>query len=115
MFFGNRLKELRLERGLQQEDIAKILNIHRATISRYENNQREPDVNTIINLAQYFEVSSDWLLGITNIKVSIEKLNNHAINLQKIYEIYCQLSKENQELLITFADFLATRPTTKHN
>ena len=61
--FAARLIALRKERGLSQEDIGKIINKKRSTISGYETEGKEPDIDTICVLADYFDVSTDYLLG----------------------------------------------------
>lgn len=66
--FGNRLHTLRKERKLRQEDMAKQLGIARTTYAMYEQGNREPDYNTLIKLATFFEVSIDYLLGTTEIR-----------------------------------------------
>ncbi|WP_166695562.1 helix-turn-helix domain-containing protein [Bacillus cereus] len=66
--FGTRLHTLRKERKLRQEDMAKQLGIARTTYAMYEQGNREPDYNTLIKLATFFEVSIDYLLGTTEIK-----------------------------------------------
>ena len=58
-----RLKELRLKAGKTQNDIAKLLGVTRPAYTRYENGEREPDLNTIKALADYYQVSVDFLLG----------------------------------------------------
>jgi transcriptional regulator with XRE-family HTH domain len=63
--FGTRLHTLRKERKLRQEDMAKQLGIARTTYAMYEQGKREPDYNTLIKLATFFEVSIDYLLGTT--------------------------------------------------
>lgn len=68
MAFGNRLRELRLERKMTQEDLAKIAKVARATIGRYETDERFPDQEVLKKLANFFEVSIDWLLGETDIR-----------------------------------------------
>ena len=55
--FGTRLHTLRKERKLRQEDMAKQLGIARTTYAMYEQGNREPDYNTLIKLATFFEVS----------------------------------------------------------
>lgn len=65
--FGTRL-HARKERKLRQEDMAKQLGIARTTYAMYEQGKREPDYNTLIKLATFFEVSIDYLLGTTEIK-----------------------------------------------
>lgn len=58
-----KLKELRIERGIQQKDLAATLGIGANTLSRYENGKREPDNHTLVQLADYFGVSVDYLLA----------------------------------------------------
>lgn len=66
--FGDRLKELRIEKQLTQEELAKIFNTGKASISNYEQNTRLPDANTISRYADYFGVSVDYILGKSNIR-----------------------------------------------
>jgi transcriptional regulator with XRE-family HTH domain len=66
--FGERLKELREEQKLTQEQLAEQLGTSKPTINRYEKNIREPEYDTLINIADYFKVSIDYLLGRTAIR-----------------------------------------------
>ena len=61
-----RLKEIRKKRGITQLKLAMDLNISQNTISRYENGEREADYATLIRLADYFNVSLDYLLERTD-------------------------------------------------
>ena len=61
--FHIRLKESRLEKGLRQRELAEFLNVDQRTISNWENDIREPNIDMIIKIAQYFEISTDYLLG----------------------------------------------------
>ncbi len=63
---GKRLKELRDEKNLLQKDIAKYLNISTSAYGYYEQGKRNPDTETVKNLADFFGVSADYLLGRTN-------------------------------------------------
>lgn len=63
-----RLKALRKERKISQVRLAIDLNLNQNTVSRYENMEREADYKTLILLADYFNVSIDYLLGRTNRK-----------------------------------------------
>ena len=58
-----RLKELRRARGISQLKLAMDLNTNQNTISRYETMEREADYQTLIGIADYFDVSLDYLLG----------------------------------------------------
>lgn len=73
--FDNRLKILRLERGLSQKEVADILGIPVTTLSGYENNKREPNSETLINIANYFNCSIDYLVGRSEVKVDDDVLD----------------------------------------
>ena len=57
-----RLQELRLERNMSQQRLAMELSMTQNTISRYENGEREPGIKELIRIADYFNVSLDYLL-----------------------------------------------------
>lgn len=61
MSFGNKLKQLRLENNMTQEELSNILNVSRATVGRYENDERFPDKNILEKIADFFVVSIDFL------------------------------------------------------
>lgn len=60
---GERLKSLRESEGLTQQELADRLQITRSALSLYETNKREPDNETIRKFADFFEVTTDYLLG----------------------------------------------------
>ena len=66
IILGKRLKELREERGLTQKQVAESLNLHSVTYLHYEKDQREPPLSVLAAMAIYFEVSVDYLLGLTD-------------------------------------------------
>lgn len=67
MEFGDRLKELREEKGITQKDLGKVINISDRVIGYYESNDRFPKDEKILKmLADYFNVSVDYLVGRTN-------------------------------------------------
>lgn len=66
--FGERLKELRLENNLTQEELANEFGLHKTRISQYELNKRQADDNMKKNLANYFNVSLDYIMGNSNIR-----------------------------------------------
>ena len=63
--FAERLKQLREEKGYNQEYVADYLGVKQQTYSRYENNVSEPDIATIQKLTALFKVSADYLLGLS--------------------------------------------------
>ena len=61
-----RLKELRIERKFKLKEVAEKLNVTIRTISRYEDGTREPSVEMIIKFCKLYDVSADYLLGLTD-------------------------------------------------
>lgn len=64
--FATRLKELRLEKGYTQQQIAQMLNIKQQSYIRYEYGTGEPSLDTLAKLATIYEVTTDYLLGLTD-------------------------------------------------
>ena len=64
--FKERLKELRKEKQLSQADLAKELQVSQRSISSWETGFRQPDFETLEQLAKYFGVTTDYLLGVTD-------------------------------------------------
>lgn len=63
-YFGKKLKELRLEKGLSQKELGKIFNVCNQTVSFWETGSREPDFDTLKNLAAFFDVTINDFLGL---------------------------------------------------
>lgn len=61
--FTERLKALRIKKGLSQRDLAKIIDYSQSIIVHWENDRRVPNINAIIELAKFFGVTADYLLG----------------------------------------------------
>ena len=62
--FGKNLKDLRCELNISQRELGKTFGVCNQTVSFWENGQREPDLDMLIKIAKYFNVSCDYLLGI---------------------------------------------------
>lgn len=62
--FATRLRELRNEKNLSMKDLAKEINTSDAAISNWENDINEPKISYLIKLAKFFDVSTDFLLGL---------------------------------------------------
>ncbi len=60
---GNRIRDLRIERGLTQPQLAKMVGVTNAVISFWENNVNEPKASYVKKLAKCFNVTTDYLLG----------------------------------------------------
>lgn len=64
MSFGSKIKELRTESNMTQKELSLILDTSTSTIGMYEQDRREPDIKTIISIAKYFNVTTDFLFEI---------------------------------------------------
>lgn len=69
----NRIKELRLSKAIKQVDFAKMLGVSQATVSGWESEKYQPDRDTLIKIASYFDVSVDYLIGNSPIKKEKKK------------------------------------------
>lgn len=97
MNLGERLKKLRLQKGISQTELAKHFNIARSTLSQYESNIRTPSDEIKLKFAEYFNVSVDFLLG----RETNEPENNTAgINIPKEYtDKYKVTSRDKKQYL----------------
>lgn len=79
--FGERLKQLRIEKGLTLDQLKDQLETTKATLSRYENDKRDPKIEFANKAATFFGVSTDYILGVS------DERKNISIKTQKIKEI----------------------------
>lgn len=101
----NRLKLLREERGLYQKDLAKILNVSVPAVNQYENGKRDMSTETLMTLAEYFNVTTDYLLGKSNER-NPSNLDSDKINIGLSKKDYNPPTKEQQEKIEEFAKFV---------
>jgi transcriptional regulator with XRE-family HTH domain len=100
MGFPERLKALRLEKRLMQEELAKIIKTTNATISKYENGRIEPNLETLQLLAEHFDVSVDYILDKTNVRHQHDVLAFHTTE---------DLTEEEIEEVKKYIEFLKTK------
>lgn len=92
MIFYKRIRQLRLLNKLTAREFGEIFNISPSTVSLYESGKRVPSIDLIVKIAKYFNVSTDYLLGVTSIpdssfsytqdlNVDIVKVIEYAIDL----------------------------------
>lgn len=70
--FSTRLRELRKEYKLPQKHVANSIEVAQPTYALYESGKREPGVETLIKIARFFDVTSDYLLGLSETRTHIE-------------------------------------------
>ena len=104
----NRLRELRIEKGLLQSDIAKIVGKKDRIIGFYETGERDPSTETVLKLAEFFNVSTDYLLGKSDIRNPGQQidgvLNEAMIGMSK--EEYDILTETQKKQIRDFALFV---------
>ena len=82
MSFGTKLQELRKEKGMTQEELANDLAITPQSVSKWENEQSTPDLDTLVKIAKILGVSCDYLLGNeVEAKVSVKDHNKLLLKL----------------------------------
>lgn len=105
MKFNARLKQLRLSHKLTQSELAEILGLKPTAISNYESKRNEPSFEKLIALSEYFDVSCDYLLGITDsyLPVGGEVLDKDIVDF---FDMYQQLNQENINELKNYLQYL---------
>lgn len=101
----NRLKYLRTARGENLEKVAEYLNVSIQTISNYENEKRDMTPDTIIKLAEYFGVSTDYLLGKSDIR-NPENTNLDKLQIGLSTKDYTNISDTQIKQIEDFAKFV---------
>ena len=81
---GERLSELRKDNGLTQRDLAEILGVSENSISLYERNINTPDDELKIKIANYFNVSLDYLLGATDKQIPLNRNETQFIYAENL-------------------------------
>ncbi len=80
------LKKLRTEQGVSQQALASAIGISQQSVNKYENHSVEPDITTLISIADYFNVTVDYLVGRTEEKNDDVSLTPAEIALLRSYK-----------------------------
>ena len=98
MTIGSRMLEALEERNMTQKQLARELNIAVSTINGYIRNYRQPDLSTLILIAKCLDVTSDYLLGLSDIAKHQQgiRLNKQEIELVRVHR---QMTSDQKELI----------------
>lgn len=96
---GERLKQLRKEKGITQQELAEILGVRKAAVSLYETGQNDPADRIKILIAKYFDISLDYLLGVVDKPVKYYNENNFV-------ELPENISDKEKWLIKKFMEFI---------
>ncbi|AMP60861.1 helix-turn-helix transcriptional regulator [Enterococcus faecium] len=107
--FGNRLTELRKQRNLTQNDMAKLLGVARTTYSSYEQGRRTPDVEIQNKIADYFGVTLDYLHGRN------QKNDSSYTKKQQTVAAHIDddVSDDEMKEILNFIDYIKNRDHSK--
>ncbi|MGN0167269.1 MAG: helix-turn-helix domain-containing protein [Acetatifactor sp.] len=110
---GHILANLRREKGLAQKELALLLNLSIGTISNYENGVHSPDLNTLCKLADFYGVTTDYLLGRTKYRFDPKTLTRRIAKEYTVLDVVDTVlacEKTNRiEHLMEYAQFLSSR------
>ena len=101
-----KLQEIREQKGILQKDLAQKLNKTRACISSWETLKTEPDIVSLIQIADILEVSTDYLLGRSNDIGVVETNANLTPDQAELLNLYNQMSFRDKNRLLGFAQGL---------
>ena len=110
--FGEILTSLREERGIYQKELAAILKVSVGTISNYENNIHFPDQEALLQLADYFGVTVDYLLGRTSYRHNLDTLNEEyapGMTVAELVDIIQHFSPQNTASFLDYIELLQLR------
>lgn len=111
MTFSERLKEIREENGYTQQELAETLHLTPSSVSHYENGTRQPNVEILIEMANYLDISIDYLLGfsIANIPPSqMKKSYYKSLENGKLIERLLRLDTNHRQILISVLKCIET-------
>lgn len=114
MTFGERLANLRENKKLTQIELANLTSISRSRLSLYETNKREPDLQTVTYLADFFGVSTDYLLGNDQKKTANEKNETEQLTTEiqekpeyiELHRLVKNMPKEEVKQVLSFAKYI---------
>ncbi len=102
----NRIKELRLEKKLTQSQLAHYLKINQTAVGKYEREELEPNIKTLLQLSAFFNVSVDYLIGNSDDLGTIAISPSPALDLtereKKLLFGFRRLSKATQDMILRF-------------
>lgn len=99
--FASRLTELRESRNMQQKDLQELLHVSSGTASNYEKGRHEPDFDTLVAIADLFEVSVDYILGRTDFKQLLtDQPYSVDTTVSQVLELLLEVSPSHRKTLV---------------
>ena len=100
------LKRLREEAAISQKALADIVGVSQQSINKYENHNIEPDIETMIRIAEYFQTSVDFLVGHSEVRRKIEAVQAFELTTEEscLVEKYRKLNKRQRDCVNNVVD-----------
>ncbi|WP_458407190.1 helix-turn-helix domain-containing protein [Anaerotignum sp.] len=95
--FPERLKELRKSRNISQQKLGAYLNYGYTAIANYESGRNEPSFDTLMKIAVFFDVTVDYLIGLSDEPMI---MNTISISETRLLEMYRKLNEENKQIIM---------------
>lgn len=102
------LRKLRMQRGISQQQLADVIGVSQQSINKYENHSVEPDIDTMSAMADFFNVSIDYLVGRTESDFSIKQYDITESEIKLITD-YRRVGAKEKELIHTLMDYLTSQ------
>lgn len=94
---GTRLKQLRMNNHLRQEQVAGLIGVSKNTMCSYESDLRQPSYETLVRLANIYTVSTDYLLGCQS-KRTVDVSSLTAREIELVSNLVAEMSEKNKKL-----------------
>lgn len=101
--YKSRIKELRKKNGWSQKELAKNVGVKASAISMWENDKRRPDFNSLVSLANIFDISIDYLIGRERIE------DDDAIFQQDLLDAFHSLNENGKQFILEQIAFLSNK------
>lgn len=112
MEFGEIISALRAEKGIYQKELADYLKVSIGTVSNYEQGIHNPDFHTLCSIADFYEVSLDYLLGRTSIRANLTKLEQaltEDYTVADLINTVLHLDSAGAHSLVEYVDLLVLK------
>ncbi|MGG4447597.1 helix-turn-helix domain-containing protein [Brevibacillus porteri] len=101
--FGERLRSLRMEKDMSQEELGETFGVGKVTISGYERGTRTPTFDMLMGFAEFFHVSTDYLLGRTDNRAPVKSLEAMIASSKALNEVLAKMDPSEQDKFLEFA------------
>lgn len=115
MDIGHTLTDLRMEKGIYQKELAAALRVSVGTISNYEKGRHYPDPTTLCKIAEFFGVTTDYLLGRTDFRYDPKLLYRPFTDSYSVADLVntsLELTPQNKRALADYVELLKLRQKT---